>query len=131
VVRYLCDYIMVMYLGNVVQFGPSDKMFQPPYHPYTEALLSAVPVPDPTAEQKRIRLEGAVPSALHPPSGCHFHTRCPRHSEGGLCDKCAPPPQSTPDGLAIYCHKPLEVLAKIPPVIHAATTRGDSSADRG
>jgi peptide/nickel transport system ATP-binding protein len=125
VVRYLCDYIMVMYLGRVVQFGPSDKIFQPPYHPYTEALLSAVPVPDPTAEQKRIRLEGAVPSVLNPPSGCRFHTRCPRHSGGELCDKYEPSPQSTQDGLVIYCHTPIEKLAKVRPIIHTTATHTD------
>jgi peptide/nickel transport system ATP-binding protein len=131
VVRYLCDYIMVMYLGRVVQFGPSEKIFQPPYHPYTEALLTAVPVPDPTAEQKRIRLEGAVPSALHPPSGCRFHTRCPRHTQPELCDKCEPLPQSTQDGLVIYCHTPIETLAKVKPVIHTAAAHDDSAPAGG
>jgi peptide/nickel transport system ATP-binding protein len=125
VVRYLCDYIMVMYLGRMVEFGPTEQIFQPPYHPYTEALLSAVPVPDPTAKQKRIRLEGAVPSVINPPSGCRFHTRCPRHSGGELCDTCEPSPQSTNDGLIIYCHMPIEKLAKVKPVIHTTATHTD------
>jgi peptide/nickel transport system ATP-binding protein len=125
VVRYLCDYIMVMYLGRMVEFGPTEQIFQPHYHPYTEALLSAVPVPDPTAKQKRIRLEGAVPSVINPPSGCRFHTRCPRHSGGELCDTCEPSPQSTNDGLIIYCHMPIEKLAKVKPVIHTTATHTD------
>jgi peptide/nickel transport system ATP-binding protein len=118
VVRYLCDYILVMYLGKLVEFGPTEQIFKPPYHPYTEALLSAVPVPDPTAKQKRIRLQGAVPSVINPPSGCRFHTRCPRHAGGELCDNCEPSPQTTEEGLVIYCHMPIETLAKVKPVIH-------------
>ncbi len=125
VVRYLCDYIMVMYLGKAVEFGPSEQIFQPPYHPYTEALLSAVPVPDPTAQQTRIRLKGTIPSALNPPSGCRFHTRCPRKG-GETCEKCEPEPQFGPDGLVIYCHTPLERLAQVEPVIHEARLRGSA-----
>ncbi|MBI4786571.1 MAG: ABC transporter ATP-binding protein [Chloroflexi bacterium] len=118
VVRYLCDYILVMYLGKVVEFGPSDKIFQPPYHPYTEALLSAVPVPDPTAQQQRIRLHGPMPSVLNPPSGCRFHTRCPRKAGKELCEKCEPSPQDAGDGLVIYCHMPVETLEQVKPVTH-------------
>jgi peptide/nickel transport system ATP-binding protein len=125
VVRYLCDYIMVMYLGRVVEFGPGERLFSPPYHPYTEALLSAVPVPDPTARQAHIRLQGVVPSVINPPAGCRFHTRCPRRTGGELCEKCEPPAQSAGDGLVIYCHTPLDVLAKARPVIH---TPGDRAA---
>jgi peptide/nickel transport system ATP-binding protein len=119
VVRYLCDYVMVMYLGKVMEYGPSEQILKPPYHPYTEALLSAVPVPDPTARQTRIRLHGAVPSALEPPGGCRFHTRCPRR-RSEMCDKCEPEPQFGPNGLVIYCHTPIEDLAKVRPVIHGA-----------
>jgi len=122
VVRYLCDYIMVMYLGKMVEFGPTEQIFKPPYHPYVEALLSAVPVPDPTAEQKRIRLQGAVPSVINPPSGCRFHTRCPRKASE-LCEKCEPEPQLGVDGLVIYCHTDIETLAKVKPVIHARQER--------
>lgn len=118
VVRYLCDYILVMYLGKLVEFGPTEQIFKPPYHPYTEALLSAVPVPDPTAKLKRIRLQGAVPSVINPPSGCRFHTRCPRHAGGVLCDNCEPSAQTTEEGLVIYCHMPIETLAQVKPVIH-------------
>ncbi len=117
VVRYLCDYIMVMYLGKVVEFGPTDRLFQPPYHPYTEALLSAVPVPDPTARQRQIRLQGSVPSVLNPPPGCPFHTRCPRRTGGELCSTCAPSAQDAGDGLVIYCNTPLEILRRMMPVV--------------
>ena len=117
VVRYLCDYIMVMYLGKVVEFGPANRLFQPPYHPYTEALLSAVPVPDPTAKQRQIRLQGSVPSVLNPPPGCPFHTRCPRRTGGELCSTCAPSPQDAGDGLVIYCNTPMEILRHMKPVV--------------
>ena len=76
-VRSLADHVAVMYLGTVAEFGPVDRVFAPPYHPYTEALLSAVPVPDPTVKPNRIILQGDVPSPIKPPPGCHFHTRCP------------------------------------------------------
>jgi peptide/nickel transport system ATP-binding protein len=120
VVRYLCDYIMVMYLGKVVEFGPTDHLFQPPYHPYTEALLSAVPTPDPTARQRQVRLQGAVPSVLNPPPGCPFHTRCPRRTGGELCATCAPPPQDAGNGLIIYCNTPLDILRRMKPVVASA-----------
>jgi peptide/nickel transport system ATP-binding protein len=115
-VRYLCDYIIVMYLGKVCEVGPAEQLFSPPYHPYTEALLSAVPVPDPSVEQARIRLEGSVPSALNPPSGCRFHTRCQR-KVGEICEKTDPPELVTSKGHKIYCHIPLEELEEMEPVI--------------
>ena len=95
VVRYFSDDIAVMYLGHVVEIGPADAIYMPPYHPYTEALLSAVPVPDPEVAQKELRLSGNVPSALDPPSGCVFHTRCPRRDmlseDGKICETERPP----------------------------------------
>jgi peptide/nickel transport system ATP-binding protein len=98
VVRFFCDQIAVMYLGQIAEIGPAEAIYAPPYHPYTEALLSAVPIPDPRAEQKHIRLSGTVPSALNPPGGCRFHTRCPRRAEmlpdgGRVCETEAPPIQ--------------------------------------
>jgi len=119
VVRYFCDYIAVMYLGQIVESGPAEAIYAPPYHPYTEALLSAVPIPDPTATQKHIRLEGAVPSALNPPSGCRFHTRCPRKI-GAICEQEIPPWQDAGNGHRIFCHIPLADLRKIEPVIGVA-----------
>lgn len=123
VVRFFSDYVAVMYLGHVVEFGPAEAIYAPPYHPYTEALLSAVPIPDPSADQKHIRLEGAVPSALNPPSGCTFHTRCPRRSllaDGGLiCETEVPPWRYNTETHRIFCHIPLEVLRKMEPVVTA------------
>jgi peptide/nickel transport system ATP-binding protein len=125
VVRFFSDDIAVMYLGQIVEVGPADAIYTPPYHPYTEALLSAVPIPDPDVEQKNIRLSGNVPSALDPPSGCRFHTRCPRRhdmlSDGGkICETDNPPWQTSDRGHRILCHIPLEELEKLDPVVKSA-----------
>ncbi|RME51290.1 MAG: ATP-binding cassette domain-containing protein, partial [Caldilineae bacterium] len=121
VVRFFSDYVAVMYLGQVMEIGPAEAIYAPPYHPYTEALLSAVPIPDPTARQKHIRLEGEVPSAINPPGGCRFHTRCPRRTllpDGGkICAVELPPWQETENGHRIFCHIPLETLRTFEPVI--------------
>jgi peptide/nickel transport system ATP-binding protein len=123
VVRFFSDYVAVMYLGHIVEVGPAEAIYAPPYHPYTEALLSAVPIPDPSAEQKHIRLEGTVPSALNPPSGCVFHTRCPRRDllpDGGkICEQEMPPWRSNTDDHRIYCHIALEDLRQMDPVVTA------------
>ncbi len=121
VVRFFSDDVAVMYLGQVMEIGPADAIYAPPYHPYTEALLSAVPIPDPAAKQKVIRLEGSVPSAMNPPSGCRFHTRCPRRhllpDDGAICAQEIPPWQEGEDGHRIFCHIPLETLRTLDPVI--------------
>jgi peptide/nickel transport system ATP-binding protein len=127
VVRYFSDDIAVMYLGQIVEVGPADAIYKPPYHPYTEALLSAVPIPDPDVEQKELRLSGNVPSALDPPSGCRFHTRCPRRQEmlpdgGKICEQEVPPWRESTKGHRILCHIPLEELEKVEPVISRPTT---------
>jgi peptide/nickel transport system ATP-binding protein len=127
VVRYFSDDIAVMYLGQIVEIGPAEVIYEPPYHPYTEALLSAVPIPDPDADQKEIRLSGNVPSALNPPSGCRFHTRCPRRKEmlpdeGHICETEVPPWRTTEQGHRILCHIPLEDLKSVDAVVHAATS---------
>jgi peptide/nickel transport system ATP-binding protein len=121
VVRFFSDEIMVMYLGQVMEKGPSESIYAPPFHPYTEALLSAVPVINPDAVQKRIRLEGNVPSAIDPPTGCRFHTRCPRRKlmpDGGeACVTHIPPWQDMGNGHGIFCHLPEETLRSFEPVI--------------
>jgi len=123
VVRFFSDYVAVMYLGHIVEFGPAEAIYAPPYQPYTEALLSAVPIPDPTAKQKHIRLHGTVPSALNPPSGCPFHTRCPRRDmvpDGGeICEKETPPWQYETEEHRIFCHIPIEKLREMEPVVTA------------
>ncbi|KKL83222.1 hypothetical protein LCGC14_1976920, partial [marine sediment metagenome] len=126
VIRFFSDQVAVMYLGKVCEIGPAEAIYSPPYHPYTEALLSAVPIPDPSAEQKRIRLGGMVPSALNPPSGCYFHTRCPRKL-GDICEKQDPPRQIAGKEHYIYCHTRLEELSKMGAVVTLAKdTKGNS-----
>jgi peptide/nickel transport system ATP-binding protein len=121
VVRFFSDYVAVMYLGHIVEFGPAEAIYAPPYHPYTEALLSAVPIPDPRAEQKHIRLSGTVPSALNPPSGCVFHTRCPRRDMlpggGQVCETQVPPWRYNAEDHRVFCHIPLEELRQMEPVV--------------
>ena len=127
VVRFFSDHIAVMYLGQIMEIGPAEAIYSPAYHPYTEALLSAVPIPDPSVEQKRIRLEGTVPSALNPPSGCRFHTRCPRRAlmpDGGkACETEIPPWREFEDGHRIFCHLPKETLESFEPVITTAKSK--------
>jgi peptide/nickel transport system ATP-binding protein len=119
VVRFFSDYVAVMYLGQIMEIGPAEAIYAPPYHPYTEALLSAVPIPDPNAKQKRIRLEGAVPSAIAPPQGCRFNTRCPRRQLLADPDVCLtiPPWRDAGDDHRIFCHHDLETLSNFEPVI--------------
>jgi peptide/nickel transport system ATP-binding protein len=111
-VQHLSDWITVLYLGRIMETGPSTSVFTPPYHPYTEALLSAIPVADPNIKQQRIRLEGSVPSAMEIPSGCPFHTRCPRN-RGDICKTQIPPWQEGENGHGIWCHIPMGELKQI------------------
>jgi len=115
VVRHISDYIAVMYLGHIVEYGSTGDIFSPPYHPYTEALLSAIPVPDPNLRRKRIRLTGSVPSAVSPPSGCVFHTRCPR-KVGEECER-EPIPERKSGVHTIKCVIPEDELTEIEPVL--------------
>lgn len=115
-VRYLADRVVVMYLGNIVEQGTTDEVFAPPYHPYTEALLSAVPIADTSIEKKRIILEGTLPSVLNPPKGCPFNTRCPRKI-GRICETEVPPVVEDRPGHLIACHIPIEDLREVEPVI--------------
>jgi peptide/nickel transport system ATP-binding protein len=111
VVRYLADRIAVMYLGRIQEVGDSETVFRGPNHPYTEALLSAVPSID-GEERTRIRLDGEVPSPANPPSGCVFHTRCPRKIEG-LCEVTEPPLAEVEPGHLMKCHIPLDELRRL------------------
>lgn len=119
IVRYLSDRVMVMYLGHVVEMGTTDQVFQPPYHPYTEALLSAVPIADPKVQRQRIVLQGDIPSAIYPPPGCPFQTRCRWKSQvpGGLCDREMPPLRTLAGGHQIKCHLDDTTLDAMEPVI--------------
>ncbi len=115
-VRYLADRVVVMYLGHIVEQGTTDEVFSPPYHPYTEALLSAVPIADTSVEKKRIVLEGELPSVMNPPKGCPFNTRCHRKL-GEICETTEPPMVEAGPGHQIACHIPLEELRRVDPVI--------------
>ena len=108
VVRYISDRIAVLYLGRLQEIGAADVVFDGPHHPYTEALLSAVPTIDGDGRD-RIRLEGDIPSAASPPSGCVFHTRCPRKL-GAICEEREPPFADAGDGHRIRCHIPVQEL---------------------
>ncbi len=108
-VRHLSDWIAVVYLGRLWEIGSAEDVFVPPYHPYTEALLSALPIPDLDVKQESIRLKGSVPSAMNIPSGCRFHTRCPRKI-GEICEKEEPPWQDTGYYHQICCHIPAAEL---------------------
>ena len=122
IVRYLADRVMVMYLGHVVEIGSTDQVFSPPYHPYTEALLSAVPIADTSVKKKHVVLDGDIPSAMNPPSGCPFQTRCKWKDKvpGELCDIEVPPMRTTGEGHQIKCHLPEESFAEMEPVIKIA-----------
>jgi peptide/nickel transport system ATP-binding protein len=109
VVQYVSDWVAVVYLGQVVDIGPAAEMFTAPSHPYTEALLSAVPVPDPRRRPRTAGLPGTPPSAIDLPAGCPFHTRCPRQL-GAICHEQMPPWRETAGGRRIRCHIPLEEL---------------------
>jgi len=116
VVRYLADRVAVMYMGKLCEVGRVDDLFAPPYHPYTEALLSAIPLPDPRSVQRKVRLEGPVPSPVDPGPGCRFQSRCPR-KVGAVCETEPPPAREAAPGHVIVCHIPLEELRRVPPVI--------------
>jgi peptide/nickel transport system ATP-binding protein len=122
IVRYLSDRVMVMYLGHVVEMGTTDQVFAPPYHPYTEALLSAVPIADTSIQKEHIVLEGDIPSAMNPPSGCPFQTRCRWKDKvgGGLCEREVPPIRTMANGHQLKCHLDQSVLDEMTPVIKLA-----------
>jgi len=114
VVRHVCDRVAVMYLGKIAEFGTVEQVFAPPFHPYTESLLSTVPHADPEQELDRVLLEGSVPSPVNPPSGCAFQTRCPRKC-GEVCEREAPALEARGDGAdghLLACHLSVEEMSE-------------------
>jgi peptide/nickel transport system ATP-binding protein len=101
--RHMCNRVAVMYLGNIVEQGPTENVILKPQHPYTEALIAAVPVPDPTARRTQIVIKGEVPSAIDPPPGCRFHPRCPYAWD--VCKKQEPELVQTDENRFVACHK--------------------------
>jgi peptide/nickel transport system ATP-binding protein len=137
VVRQVCDRVAVMYLGKVVEFGTVADVFAPPFHPYTESLLSAVPHADPTRAVDRILLEGSVPSPIDPPSGCRFRTRCPKQERvGEQCAAVEPGLTGVADDAAtgadheIACHLPVEAMSERGSFV-AGTTGGEEPSGTG
>jgi peptide/nickel transport system ATP-binding protein len=120
VVRYLADRIIVMYLGRIMESGTTEEIFSPPYHPYTEALLSAVPIADASVRKRKIIVAGEIPSPTNPPPGCPFQTRCP-YMIKGVCDTVLPPLREFGPDHVIACHLETEILKKMEPVITVET----------
>ena len=139
VVRYIADRVIVMYLGHIVEQGTTDQIFAPPYHPYTEALLSAIPIADTSVAKRHIVLEGDIPSAMNPPPGCPFQTRCPYKGRvpSNLCEREVPPQVTFDSGHQVKCHLDRATLDAMESVISfagpgapapvAAQERGDSA----
>ena len=107
VVEHLCQRVGVMYLGSMVELADKDELFDNPLHPYTKALLSAIPIPDPTIKRDRIILTGDIPSPANPPKGCKFHTRCPYATD--KCKKEAPEYREIKAGHFVACHRVGEI----------------------
>jgi peptide/nickel transport system ATP-binding protein len=116
VVRYLADRIIVMYLGRIMERGTTEEIFSPPYHPYTEALLSAIPIADTSVHKRKVIISGEIPSPSNPPPGCPFQTRCP-YMIKGTCDVHLPPLREFAPNHVIACHLDRDVLTKMEPVI--------------
>ncbi|MBV8663864.1 MAG: ABC transporter ATP-binding protein, partial [Hyphomicrobiales bacterium] len=116
VVRYLADRIIVMYLGRIMERGTTEEIFSPPYHPYTEALLSAVPIADTTVHKRKIVIAGEIPSPSNPPPGCPFQTRCP-YMIKGVCDTTLPPLREFAKDHVIACHLEKSQLEAMEPVM--------------
>lgn len=122
VVRYIADRVVVMYLGHIVEQGTTEEVFSPPYHPYTEALLSAIPIADTKVVKKHIVLDGDIPSAMNPPSGCPFQTRCHHKSEvpGNKCETDLPATRTLAGGHRVKCHLADDILNRMEPVVALA-----------
>ncbi|OOM81877.1 oligopeptide transport ATP-binding protein OppF [Clostridium puniceum] len=107
VVEHLCNRVGVMYLGSMMELADKDRLFDNPLHPYTKALLSAIPIPDPTAKRERIILQGDIPSPANPPAGCKFNTRCPYREE--ICSKVIPEYREIEKNHFVACHRATEI----------------------
>jgi len=129
VVRYIADRVVVMYLGHIVEQGTTDQLFSPPYHPYTEALLSAIPIADTSVTKKHIILDGDIPSAMNPPPGCPFQTRCAYKDQvpGGLCETEVPPNRELEGGHFVKCHLAEDIFQRMEPVISFAAKEKKAS----
>jgi oligopeptide/dipeptide ABC transporter ATP-binding protein len=102
VARHICNRLAVMYLGKIMEMGETEQIFQQPKHPYTQALLSAIPHPEPNRNVQRIILPGGLPDPRNPPPGCRFHTRCPLAKD--ICRIEEPPLRTFHDGHQVACH---------------------------
>ncbi|MCC7319764.1 MAG: ABC transporter ATP-binding protein [Rubellimicrobium sp.] len=133
IVRYLSDRVLVMYLGHVVETGTTDQVFAPPYHPYTEALLSAVPIADTKVKKAHVVLEGEIPSAMNPPPGCPFQTRCRWKARvpDNLCETDLPPLRDIAPGHRIKCHLPESEFARMVPVISTVASAAGGAQTGG
>ena len=129
-VRTIADRVAVMYLGRIVESGDAGQVYEPPFHPYTEALLAAAPVPDPAVETRRVRLTGVLPSPAHPPQGCRFHTRCHRKL-GAVCEDVDPPLVAMGPGHGVACLIPADDLRRLPPIWRLRSEGARPSAKGG
>lgn len=102
VIRYVCDRVAVMYLGKIVEVAQTEELFKESFHPYTKALISAVPIPDPTVKRERLILHGDVPNPLNPPPGCRFHKRC--YQAEPICEKEEPGMVKVSENHFVFCH---------------------------
>ena len=127
VVEHISDSVGVMYLGGLVEYGDTEDIFANPLHPYTEALFSAIPIPDPTAKMNRIVLEGSIPSPANPPSGCKFHTRCARCMN--ICKEVVPEQKEIEPGHFVVCHLYNDVKAVATETKVAAESQANDSTD--
>lgn len=123
VVAYLADWVAIIYLGRLLEVSSRSALFRPPFHPYAEALLEAIPMPDPGIKERKLHLQGELPDPRHPPRGCPFYTRCQRRL-GEICKEQIPPWQEVPgQEKRIFCHIPIEILSAEQRSLHQPTVQ--------